>query len=206
MPFSPQVLESDLLSELETIAERNDGWFRILQPESSRLTLADLIGAGDREQMDDPAFRQELVSWLHPNRSRSQDGMPGWSHGLGQAESVVLPLVVRTFDTGGGRAARDQELALGSPVLAVLGTSTDTRRNWLQTGRTLVQILLRAQVDGVAASYLNQPIEVPHLRHTVQALLGHSGFAQLILRMGYPIGEDRHTPRRPVEEVLAKAP
>jgi nitroreductase len=206
LPFSPRPLESDLLTELERIAAENDGWLRIIQLESSRLTLADLICEGDREQMEDPAFREELASWMHPSRTRSQDGMPGWALGLGQVASVVAPMVIRTFDTGNEQAARHRDLALGSPVLAILGTDTDTRRDWLQTGRTLVHILLRAQVDGVAASYLNQPIEVGHLRHKVQALLGHSGFAHLILRMGYPIEDNRKTPRRQVEEVLVEEP
>jgi hypothetical protein len=66
----------------------------------------------------------------------------------------------------------------------------------------LSHILLRAEVDGVAASFLNQPIEVPELRHKVVALLGQSGCPQVILRMGYPEQQDRRTPRRPASEVM----
>jgi hypothetical protein len=202
LPFLPRSVDSYLLSDLESIAERNRTWFRILQAESSRMTLATLITEGDRAQMGDPAFRRELVSWIHPNRTRSRDGMPGWAFGFGAAKSVAAPLVVRTFDIGAGRAANDRELALGSPVLAILGTSTETPRDWVQTGRVLTHILLRAAVEGILASYLNQPIEVPALRQRVSALLGHWGFPHLILRMGYPVGEDRHTPRRALDEVL----
>jgi hypothetical protein len=189
------------MTDLETIARPYGTWFEILQSDHHRQLLADLVIEGDRIQMDDAAFRKELAAWLHPHHTTSRDGMPGWALGFNAAESAVLPLVVRTFDTGGGRAAHDRDLALGSPVLAILATLGDSRRDWLQTGRALMQILLRAAVEGVAASYLNQPIEVQALRQRVTALLGNSVFPQLILRMGYPVGEDRQTPRRKPEDV-----
>lgn len=206
LPFLPRTPDADLIAALEAYGYQHGVWFRILQSETHRQTVTDLISEGDRVQMADRAFRQELSNWLHPNRSRSRDGMPGWTFGLNAIESIAVPLVVRTFDTGSGRAAIDRDLAAGSPLLAVLGTPTDTRHDWMQAGRVLTQILLRAAVEGVSASFLNQPVEVPALRQRVAALLGTSGYPQLILRMGYPIGEDRRTPRRDVRDVMESEP
>jgi hypothetical protein len=206
LPFLPRTPDADLLAALEAYGYQHAVWFRILQSATHRQALTDLITEGDRIQMANPAFRQELASWLHPNRSGSRDGMPGWAFGLNTLESIAMPLVVRTFDTGSGRAAIDRDLALGSPLLAVLGTPTDTRHDWMQTGRMLTQILLRAAVEGVSASFLNQPVEVPALRQRVAALLGWSGYPQLIVRMGYPVGEDRRTPRRNVRDVMEGQP
>lgn len=205
-PFLPRVLESELMSDLETIAQARGAWFRILQEDSKRLALANLIGEGDRQQMADSAFRHELASWLHHDRTSSRDGMPGAAVGFGGAQSIAFPLVVRTFDTGAGRAAHDWELALGSPVLAILGSTTDTPLDWIRTGQALIHLLLRAEMDGVAASYLNQAIEVPALRLHVKNLLAESGFPQLILRMGYPRETLGHTARREVKEVLEVTP
>ena len=205
LPFLSRVLEPELMAEMETIAEGYGVYFSIVQQDSQRMALAELIGEGDRQQMADPAFRQELAAWLHPSRTKSRDGMPGWAQGLGTAQSLVLPLVVRTFDTGQGRAAHDHELALGSPLLAVMGSYSDQATDWLQTGRALMHLLLRAEVEGVAASYLNQPVEVPQLRQQLGALIGITGFPQLILRMGYRLGEERHTPRRDVADAVERA-
>ena len=109
--------------------------------------------------------------------------------------------MIRTFDTGKGQAAKDQQLAEGSPVLAILGTEGDTPPEWLANGQGLAKVLLRARAEGVWASFLNQPIEVPELRLRLGDAIGQSGFPQLLLRMGY--GSDvRPTPRRPAEEVL----
>lgn len=203
LTFLTRVLEPDLMDELESIATRHDVWFHILQSEAHRELLADLVTEGDRTQMGDPAFREELAAWLQPTRTSSRDGMPGWAFGFNAAQSLALPLIVRTFDTGGGKAAHDRELALGSPLLAVLASQGDTRKDWVRTGQALTRILLRATSNGVATSFLNQPIEVTALRTRVASLLGNSVYPQLIVRMGYPAQEEnRQTPRRPVEDVL----
>ena len=138
---------------------------------------------------------------MHSNRSRSRDGVPGYAFGFGDIMSAAGPLVVRTFDMGGGQAAKDRQLAEGSPVLAVLGTEGDTPADWLAAGQALAKVLLRAQAEGVSASFLNQPVEVPELRPQLRDVIGRTGFPQLLLRMGYG-PEVRPTPRRTVEEVL----
>lgn len=202
LPFLPRAPDADVFAALEATGRQLGVWFRILQSESNERTLAELITEGDREQMANPAFREELASWLTPNRSKSRDGMPGWTYGLGPVASVGVPLIVRTFDTGDGRAAIDRDLISRSSILAIVGTSTDTPHDWMQTGRVLLQVLLRATVDGMAASFLNQPIEIPSLRLRLRQMLAVSGYPQLILRMGYPTRQDRRTPRRDILEVM----
>jgi hypothetical protein len=141
---------------------------------------------------------------MHPNRTKSRDGMPGYAFGFGDFMSSTSPLVMRTFDMGGGRAAQDRELAEGSPVLAVLGTQTDTPIEWLSAGQALGRVLLRARAKGIDASYLNQPVEVPELRPRLRDVVGASGLPQLLFRMGYG-PEVRPTPRRTADEVLLRS-
>lgn len=201
LPFQPRAIAASLLTALEIAAVREGAWLNITQTEDTRSMLADLVASGDRQQMADRRFRRELAAWMSSNRSRSRDGIPGYAFGFSDLMATAGPLVVRTFDIGKGQAAKDRELALGSPVLAVLGTASDTPRDWIAAGQALQRVLLRAQVEGVAASFLNQPIEVPELRLEVQVLTGYMGFPQMVLRMGYD-GKAKPTPRRPVEDVL----
>lgn len=200
-PFGPEPVPEAVLGRARSQADKEKGWLQTLSLESDRAALADLIAEADRIQLADRRFRRELASWVHANRSDSRDGMPGYAHGVGNLLSEVGPLVIRTFDNGDGKAARDRELTLGSPALAVLWTEDDSPRHWLQAGQGLAAALLSLQADGVAVSYLNQPIELPELRDRVRRLLGREGAPQVILRLGYgsPI---RPTPRRRVEEVL----
>jgi hypothetical protein len=115
--------------------------------------------------------------------------------------SYAGPLVVRTFDMGAGQAAKNHELATGSPALVVLGTDGDRVRDWLKCGQALARALLRARVEDVWASFLNQPIEIPDLRSRVRNLIGCAGFPQAVMRLGFG-DEIKPTPRREIEEVL----
>jgi hypothetical protein len=72
-----------------------------------------------------PWQNHALAAWIHPNRSNSIDSMPGYAQGIYDIASYIGPFLIRTLDLGNGQAAKDMQLATGSPVLAVLGTDTD---------------------------------------------------------------------------------
>jgi hypothetical protein len=199
-PFQNREVPKVVLKTLEAAAAEEGVWLRTITDVATKNAVADLVAEGDRIQWSDRRFRRELAAWMHPNRTKSRDGIPGYAFGFGELMSLAGPLVMRTFDLGGGRAARDRELAEGSPVLAVLGTETDTPLEWLSAGQALGRVLLRARAEGIDASYLNQPIEVPELRPKLRDTIGASGLPQLLFRIGFG-SEARPTPRRPVEEI-----
>ena len=203
--FENRRLPDDLLASLKDSASANGTWLDVIDDEDKKNTLADLISQGDRIQLSDKRFRRELAAWIHPNRSKSQDGMPGYAHGMTHdIASHIGPFLIRTFDIGKGQAAKDKELASGSPVLAVLGTDADEPLNWIQTGQALARILLQARAKNVWTTFMNQPIEVPELRPKLLQALGRAtGFPQLLMRMGYG-KEVKPTPRREIDDVIAK--
>jgi hypothetical protein len=203
MPFEKRHVPESLLFELQAAAAQEGAWLHIVMGDANRNTAANLVAEADRIQMSDGRFRRELAAWIHPNRTASHDGTPGYAFGLGGLTSYVGPLVVRTFDIGRGQAAKGRELATGSPVLALLGTSGDTPADWLSAGQALARVMLRARVDDVWVSFLNQPIELPELRKNLGDSLGRSGAPQVLLRLGY--GPDvKPTPRRTPGEVLMR--
>jgi hypothetical protein len=83
------------------------------------------------------------------------------------------------------RAADERPLE-PAPVLAVLATGGDGLMAWLAAGQALERVLLTAAREGLQASFINQPIQVPELRTRVAALLSPPGVAQIALRIGYP--------------------
>lgn len=204
LPFEPPPVPESLVAALQASAGEEGAWLRVLEGEPVREAVASLVMQGDRLQMADPAFRRELAAWTRTNYSRADDGIPGHALGLGHLASAAGPLVLRTFDLGKGQAAKDRDLALGSPVLAVLGTFADLPYDWVAAGQALARVLLRARAEGVFASFLNQAVEVPQLRAQLQVITGLRRFPQALLRLGYGReGRDgRATPRRPVEELL----
>ena len=206
--FETKLPPSSLLDTLEAAAEEYNSWLHIIIDDTRKQQVAELIAEADRQQLADKAFRQELADWMRTSSDEGRDGIPGYSYGIPALLDFATPglaLAVRTFDMGDSVAADHQQLALGSPVLTVLGTMDDTPRAWLEAGMALAGVLLWATADGVSASYLNQPCEIAELRTQLATTLGRPGYPQLILRLGYgPAVEP--TPRRGVEEVTNGLP
>lgn len=203
MPFQSRPIPDRLISELHGAASVEGAFLCIVELEEDRNKLADFIAEADRRQMADQSFRRELAAWIHSNRSTSHDGIPAFAIGYKGIVSSMAPLVVRTFDIGKGQAAKDRQLAAGSPVLAVLVSDGDTVPDWIATGQSLARVLLLARSHEVWASFLNQPIELAELRTRLRDLICQKGFPQIVLRMGYGPGVNP-TPRRTAGEVLMR--
>ncbi|MGD9532461.1 MAG: nitroreductase family protein [Candidatus Nitrosocosmicus sp.] len=198
-------ISQEVLSNLQSIAHKYDSvWLHIEKNKEEKERIAKLITEGDIIQMSDKKLRRELASWVHANRNHLRDGMPGYAFGFGDILSLVGPFVIRTFDFGKGQAAKDKELATGSPILVVIGTNSDNTHSWINTGLAMSNILLYLKSENIWSSYLNQPIEVPHLRKRLATLIrGHSDKnPQLLLRIGYSDIEVLPTPRRSIEQTM----
>ena len=201
--FLPDAVPDALLAVLTRVAAEEGAWLQVIEDGDARFAAADLVAEADRIQWADKHFRNELARWIHPNRAENRDGIPGYAQGDSALPAYAGPSVIRTFDLGKGQAAKHWDIAIYSPVLAVLGTDTDTPADWLVAGQALDNVLLRARVEDVWASFLNQPIELAHLRPKLADVIGRDGFPQLLLRLGFGT-EVKPTPRRPVQEVIIR--
>jgi hypothetical protein len=205
--FENKEIPQPVISELKLIVSKQKNiWLHIVQEIEEKEQFSDLVTESDRIQMSDKRFRRELASWVHSNRSLLRDGMPGYALGFSDTMSLIGPFVIRTFDMGRGQAAKDKDLALGSPILMVIGTNSDNKVDWLNAGLILSNILLYLKSENIWCSYLNQPIEVPELRKRLIDFLPEYGgkHPQLLLRIGYGQREVRPTPRRKLKQVLSE--
>ncbi|MBM3880508.1 MAG: nitroreductase [Verrucomicrobia bacterium] len=199
--FREEPVPEAVLEALREGAEREGAWLEFVVQEEARNAVADLVAQADRLQWADRNFRQELAHWIRPKPAEARDGLLAHDLGVQDWLSFAGPALIRTFDRGGGQAARDRDVAVHSPVLAVLGTDTEDTLAWLKAGQALENVLLRARTEEVWASFLNQPIEVPELRDQLAALIGRAGCPQVLLRLGYA-ADASPSPRRFVREVL----
>lgn len=192
--FADRKVDPATVDRLVAAAGGEATWLQPLLAEKDRQQAAMLVAQGDAAQWSDRSWRRELAAWMHPRRRGDGLTVPAMA-------APVAKLVVRTFDMGGGVGARDQELAEGSPLLAVLGTARDNALDWIRAGEALQRVLLTACKCGLQASYLNQPVQLESLRPRLQDLVGE-GSPQLLLRFGHPSEEIPAAPRRPLEEVI----
>jgi nitroreductase len=200
-PYLGITLPEDFIARAQREAEAEDGRLVVIADEAARVELIALVMEGDHQHWRDPEFRRELSSWMRPNDSTARDGLFGFAEGLENVASHLAPLSARFFDRSAEESVHDRDLALASPTLAVLCTEGDTPSDWLRAGEALDRVLLRAEHEDVAVSYLNQPVQVPELRPRLREIAGQVGYPQAVLRMGY--GPDGPvTPRREVADVL----
>lgn len=192
--FDARAVAPDVLATVASSVTAEGARLLTLDVEQRQAAQA-LVAEGDCEQWSDPRWRRELAMWMHPRRSGDGLAVPALAAPMAQA-------IVRTFDIGNGVAARDQQLLTASPWLTVLATGGDDVRSWLQAGQALQRALLTGCRYGLQASYLNQPVELPHLRTRLQTMLGTADHPQLLMRWGYPTETLPPAPRRPVDAVF----
>jgi hypothetical protein len=158
--------------------------------------LLELAADADFAEADEPQRLAERQLWVGGQRDR--EGVPSASLGPRptQPSAAVRDLAVEPRDR-----VRAAERFEERPVLAVLLTNHDSPQDWLTAGQALQRVLVVAATHGVAASFLNQPIEHKDLRWLVRDPRAGWTAAQAILRLGYG-PEVPPTPRRSPEEFL----
>jgi Putative TM nitroreductase len=202
--FEDWDVPESLLDWLKGDASAEGVWMYKVKCNTKRQLIGDLVVQADHLQMENPDFRRELATWMRKGDSSSHDGIPSYAFGVSQYLDFATPifaLVMRTFNLGNTIAERSRQLVTQSPVIIVLGTSSDTSADWLKVGQALERILLRAETVGLSASFLNQAIQVPSVRNQISKMTEISGFPQIILRMGFG-SQVKPTPRRAVDEVV----
>ena len=195
--FHARAVERTTVERLVAAATAEGAWLRPVEDEPDREALAQLVAEGDAVQWSNPSWRRELAAWMHSRRQGDGLTIPGLA-------APLTHFVVRTFDMGGGIGAKDRELAEASPLMAVLGTERDDPVEWLTAGQALQRVLLTGCQYDLQASFLNQPVQVAPLRRKLGDLVNRA-VPQIVLRLGYPVGDVPATPRRPIEHVVESA-
>jgi nitroreductase len=198
VPFSDKPVPARVLIALERGAEAEFTALRTLNADDA-ARIMQLAAAADRELAEDFDHRVELASWIG---TEADDGVPRPALG---SRPDREPSPVRDL----GRASPAAVLATASyepqPHLAVLATAHDDRADWLRAGQALQRVLLTATSNGLAASFLYQPLELHDKRHPEPGWWPWPECPQIVLRLGYgPSGA--LSPRRRVDDVLDHAP
>jgi hypothetical protein len=157
-------------------------------------------------QMNDPAFMDELRSWIRFSdaqalaardglfsRASGNPALPAW---LGNA---AFKLVFRPK----GENDKYAGFIRSSAGIAVFVSDASDKQHWIEAGRCYERFALQATALGIRTAMINQPIEVSRVRGEFAAALGiTAGRPDLIVRFGYGPEMPRSL-RRPVEAVIA---
>lgn len=198
--FEQRPIEAEKLQKLEDYTKGKGFRLDILTSNEGKAEMADILARAQKMQLGNKALRKELAAWIRPNNSKEKDGLPGYSFGYSDFESFLGSFIFGTLDMSSSRARVETANMLASPAVAVLSTETDDKMTWLKAGVVFETLFLMATRMEVRFDLFSQPIALPELR-TEMAKILNVKYPQLLIRMGYA-EPARHTPRRPVDEVL----
>jgi hypothetical protein len=147
----------------------------------------------DRVEFANPAFRKELGYWI----GQGVFGAPPLLAGLGR-------LAVSKIDLGETVGEQDHAMLESAALLGLVTASGDGHLAHLRTGQLFERVWLTATAMGVSLNPMSQTMRRPELRAAVGELLPGPGWIpQHLFRVGFSTREEeRHTPRRPLEDVL----
>jgi nitroreductase len=203
-PFNTDTVPVRLQVAWRDLTEAEGAGLRWVAAPGERLGVAALVTAAERLQQRNPAYLAELDRWTAAEHLAEGAGVPPEAFGVSAAVGHSAEFPLRDFAGGTRTIPPRQATPLEQhPVVTVLHTPEDRPHDWLRGGQALMRLLLAAAAEGFAASYLNQPLELPGLRQQLRDELRLAGWPQLVLRLGRPAGPlPPPVPRRPVHDLL----
>jgi len=166
----------------------------LLEDDAARRRIDALTVRADSVQFGDPQWRHELGHWIGQGP-------------LGQSWLVakMAKLAVSYVDFGRATARRDHDDLMSAPVFAIIAASSDRRALRVRAGQACERLWLTAEALGVRVHPMNQVLQVPPLsRELVGLLPGPCDYPQIGCRLGHAPRHVEPTPRRPVEEIIAR--
>jgi hypothetical protein len=197
--FATRPIAAAISDDFSAAAAREGAWLVRLVPPQKRA-LADLVADADQRQLGARKYRRELSRWLVPAWRARRDGIPLERKEYGSASPLAATALLRP-SLGRRFGAIERSRIVGAPAVVVIGTERDDPAAWLACGQALEAVLLAATARGLAASFLNQVLELGDLRERVRVLARPGGHPHMILRLGHGAYE-APVPRRPLGEVL----
>jgi len=202
--YEKGTIDPFILKEIETNTNLSGIYLSYLPDEDARERITDLVSRAHKIQLARKEFRQNLGDWLRSNWTNEPDGMPLFTFGVPDALSLGFPAAFKEFNLSLPVIYRDSGLIRDCSTLAVLTTDQDDKLAWTMCGFALENLLLRATLYDVRASFFSQPIGLPALREELKTQVNR-GHPQIIFSLGFakPM---RPSPRRPLEDVIVRQP
>ena len=204
--YTGDKISGECLKQLQSIYKENQIQLYFTQTGTPFADkIREYIMKGNEIQMNDTAFKDELLSWMRFNRKEAETTQNGLSYELFESPSLpklIAKPIVSLFLNPKKQNRSDLKKIASSSHFVVFTTSHNTIREWIDLGRTLQRFLLKAAETGIACSFLNQPCEIPRLASELRDKLPVNGeYPTLILRIGYA----NHMPyskRKEIERIL----
>lgn len=186
---------------LEAVSE-TDTFVNLIR-DTQAASFATLMSEATEETDVDPEQSVELAGWVRDQVA--PDGVPLSAVPTPTIQPRHSDIPQRSFSADGRGTLAVVGGVDEAPMFAVVLTRGDDTSSRVQAGEVMMQLMLEAQIRGISTCPASQVVDHPARRHQLSQLLGGTVHAQMVLRMGHPVGTREplpRTPRRPLSAIL----
>ena len=173
--YDSKPLSKEELGLLER-AGTSDGVRVLLVTERDTMEkVLEYVVQGNTVQMNDPAFVEELKTWIRFNSHdavRMGDGLYSASSDSPSVPSWLGGLLFDLFFTPKGENDKYAQQIRSSAGIAVFVGKTADKTHWVDVGRCYERFALQATALGIRNAFLYQPVEVRSVRPQFAAAIG----------------------------------
>ncbi len=152
-------------------------------------SISDFIYKGNSRQMQDKNFRAELQQWMRYNKKHQDTTRDGLSYAVFRAPNLprfIAKAIISKAVNEKSQNKNDRKKIKSSSHFILFTTQGNTIEQWINLGRTLERILLKATEMGFVHAYMNQPNEILSLSQEMAATLGITDqYPTVLIRIGY---------------------
>jgi nitroreductase len=201
-PFADTEVPAAALDRIRHAAENEETYLHVVRLDQLSMVAIATVNAAANE-LADPAYRAEVMSWTHRPRW-IRDGVPPEA----AVDQVPRRVPLRDHALAGGAGLRPGAGTDHGAAYCVLFGDTDDAAAWLRAGEGLSAVLLTAVAEGLSASPITDPIELTWPRQLLREVLGGVGQPYVVVRLGFPVESDAvpPVPRRAPADVIEHRP
>ena len=168
-------------------------------PDERVPELAVAVDQAAEVEYFDPAYRSELIRWMH-RPAWTGDGVPPATAVVSGHRRVAVRDLLPSGSSGLLAGAGEDEGA----VFVVLYGAGDHPLDLLRGGEAMSALLLGATAEGVSTAPISEAVEIAWPRVLLRRLLPAGGEPYLIVRLGYPESDEvlPVSPRRNPQEMI----
>jgi len=205
--YDGRQVPTDQLAVLEAKAQDNEVAVQMFTDKRDLEEILEYVVAGNSQQMEAPAFVNELKEWIRFSESaavRYRDGLFTASSGNPKLPNWMGNFLFKlAFKTDSENDKYRNQIRSSSGVIAFV-SEHNSKDNWVTVGRCYQRFALQATALGLRHAFINQAVEVPAVRTQFAEYLNVGDRRpDLLVRFGYGPELPRSL-RRPVSEVISR--
>ncbi|MDO4695566.1 nitroreductase [Porphyromonas sp.] len=188
--YNGNKIPKDQIETLRKIETTHDIKLRFFENGTKEFeAISEIIYEGNRRQMGDKDFKNELKQWMRYNKKHQDATRDGLSYAVFGAPNLpcfIAKAIMSQAINEKMQNKSDKRKILSSSHLTLLTTRHNTIEEWINLGRILEFFLLKSTEMGIVHAYMNQPNEVQELSRIMAKTLDiDNEYPTILLRIGY---------------------